>query len=119
MNNNIPWSIFVPTSDAFSDINVIGSNDGAGFNPGVFLVRVCEWSMKVFTETLALPDTKPDINLRQDFIEQDAMQWEFRSDGNHEHVVYTPQYWFNGYKGKTPPGERDVKPGDTMSHFAG
>ena len=119
MNINIPWSIFLPPSDSFSDIHIIGSNDGGGFNSGVILVRVCEWSVKVFTNSAALPEMRSDIEVRKDFVEQDAMQWVFRREDNNEHIVYAPQYWFNGYRGNTPPGVRDVQDGDMMSHFAG
>lgn len=119
MNINIPWSIFLPPSHSFPDTHIIGSNDGGGFNSGVMLVRVCEWSVKVFTNSAAIPEMRPEIEVREDFVEQDAMQWLFRTDGNHEHIVYAPQYWFNGYRGNTPPGVRDVQSGDMMSHFAG
>ena len=119
MNINIPWSIFLPPSQLFPDTHIIGSNDGNGFNSGVMLIRVCEWSVKVFTNSAALPEMRPEIEVRRDFVEQDAMQWVFRREGNHEHVVYVPQYWFNGYRGNTPPGVRDAQPGDMMSHFAG
>lgn len=119
MNINIPWSIFLPPSDSFPDIHFIASNDGGGFNSGVMLVRVCEWSVKVFTNSAALPEMRSEIEVRGDFVEQDAMQWIFRREGNHEHVVYAPQYWFNGFSGNTPPGIRDVQSGDMMSHFAG
>lgn len=118
-NINIPWSIFLPPSSSFSDIHIIGSNDGPGFNAGVVLVRVCEWSVKVFTNSAALPEMRSEIEVREDYVEQDAMQWVFRREGNHEHIVYAPQYWFNGYRGNTPPGVRDVQSGDMMTHFAG
>lgn len=119
MNTNIPWSIFLPPSDSYSHVHIVGNNDGGGFNAGVFLVRVCEWSVKVFADSLALPEIRSDIKLRPHNVEQDAMEWVFGRDEDHEHIVYTPQYWFNGYKGNTPRGVRDVEPGDMMRHFAG
>ena len=114
MNPNIPWSIFLPPSDDFSDIHIVASNDWGTFNSGVFLVRVCEWSVNILTNSAALPEVRSDVELRGDFVEQDAMQWIFRREVNQEHIVYAPEHWFNG--GRV---EEVWQAGKMMDHFAG
>ena len=116
LNPNIPWTLFLPPRD-FSDIHFLGSYDWEGFNAGVFLVRINEWSVKMLTEVSALPDLRQDVQVGYN-AEQTAFKWVFKRVGYREHVLYQPNKWFNGFEqsfGKLPP----VKDGDMLVHFSG
>ena len=117
MNPNVPWATFLPPVDSFPDIHIVGAKDWNSFNPGVFLIRVNGWSLKLLTQVYALKQIRPDITFGQN-ADQDAMIWVMDRPGYREHVIYQPIEWFQGYQ--DPRGQfRDVQPGDLLIHFPG
>lgn len=117
MNPNVPWAMFLPPMDSFPDIHLIGAKDWNSFNPGVFLIRVNGWSVKMLTQIYALKQIRTDI-IMGDNADQDAMIWVMDRPGYREHVIYEPIEWFQGYQ--DPRGHfRDVQPGDLLIHFPG
>ena len=116
MNQNVPWHIFLPPSEFFSDIYFLGTKDHNGFNSGVFFIRVCEWTIQMLADTAALPSLRPDVQLGGN-VEQDAMVWVFDRTGYREHVLYQPLFWYNGVEDpRDPPG---ITSGDVLVHFPG
>ena len=96
---------------------MIGTRDWNGFNCGVFLVRVNEWSINLFSEVVALPLLRPDIELGYN-SDQTAMREVLRKSNYEENFLYQPISWFNGFHsggGHLP----EVVPGDLLVHFAG
>lgn len=117
MNPNVPWAMFLPPVDSFPDVHLIGAKDWNSFNPGVFLIRVNGWSVKMLTQVYALKQILTDITFG-DNADQDAMIWIMDRPGYREHVIYEPIEWFQGYQ--NPRGHfRDVQPGDLLVHFPG
>ena len=117
MNPNVPWSTFLPPADSFSDIYIVGAKDWNSFNPGVFLIRVNGWSVKLLTQVYALKHIRTDIEFGNN-ADQDALIWVMDRPGYREHVIYQPIEWFQGYQ--DPRGHfRDVQPGDLLVHFPG
>lgn len=120
LNPSIPWSLFLPPSDTFSDIHFLGNKDWFGFNCGVFFVRVNEWSINFLTEASALPLLRPDIKLgtRAPNFEQDAMVWVLEQKKNKGNVIYQPRQWYNPFE-VGEHNENEHQPGDLLIHFPG
>lgn len=117
MNPNVPWTTFLPPVESFPGIHLVGAKDWNSFNPGVFLIRVDGWSVKMLTQVYALKQIRTDVNLGNN-ADQDAMIWIMERPGYREHVIYQPIEWFQGYQ--DPRGHfRDVQPGDLLIHFPG
>ena len=117
MNPHVPWATFLPPADSFPDIHIVGAKDWNSFNPGVFLIRVDGWSVRMLTQVFALKQIRPDIEFGNN-ADQDAMIWVMDRPGYREHVIYQPIEWFQGYQ--DPRGFfRDVQPGDLLVHFPG
>ena len=107
MNPNVPWATFLPPVDSFPDIHIVGAKDWNAFNPGVFLIRVNGWSLKLLTQIYALKQLRTDVDLGNN-ADQDAMIWVMDRPGYREHVTYQPIEWFQGYQ--DPRGHfRDVR----------
>jgi mannan polymerase II complex MNN10 subunit len=53
-------------------INFIAMHDPNGLNNGIFLLRVSQWAVSLFTAILAYHHYNPDVHLR--FSEQSAME---------------------------------------------
>lgn len=117
MNPIVPWSTFLPRADSFSDIHIVGAKDWNSFNPGVFLIRVNGWSVKLLTQVFALKHIRTDIEFGNN-ADQDALIWVMDQPGYRELVIYQPIEWFQGYQ---DPRDhfRDVQPGDPLVHFPG
>ena len=120
LNDNIPWSIFLPPREDFSDIHFLGNKDWNGYNCGVFMMRINEWTVNFLTTATAIPLLRPDIPLGVPYpnYEQDAMKWVLEQNGYKEHAVYQPRLWYNGFS-NGPEGVLEVKTGDLLIHFPG
>ncbi len=120
LNENIPWSIFLPPREDFNDIHFLGNKDWHSFNCGVFMMRINEWSVNFLTQATALPLLRPDIPLGVPIpnMEQDAMRWVLDQEGYKEHAVYQPRLWYNAFS-QGPDGEPETKLGDMLIHFPG
>lgn len=120
LNENIPWSIFLPPREDFNDIHFLGTKDWYSFNCGVFMLRINEWAINFLAQAVALPLLRPDIPIGVPIpnMEQDAMRWVLDQKGYKEHAVYQPRLWYNAFshgQDKTP----ETKPGDMIIHFPG
>ena len=71
MNPNVPLDVFLPPKD-FSHINLLCTNDHNGLNNGAFMIRVGEWGVRYFVDSLALHTYQPDLKLK--YSEQSAME---------------------------------------------
>ena len=118
LNENIPWTLFLPPNTGiFREINLLISRDWQGFNAGIFLIRVCEWSIYTLTDAIALPRLKPDIPLP--FREQDALKWVFEQSHNKKHRLYQPRHWFNAYDFYYTSSGEMILNGSLVVHFPG
>lgn len=120
LNQNIPWSIFLPPREDFNDIHFLGNKDWHSFNCGVFMMRINEWSVNFLTQATALPLLRPDIPLGVPIpnMEQDAMRWVLDQEGYKEHAVYQPRLWYNAFS-QGQDHEPETKTGDMLIHFPG
>jgi len=85
MNPNVPLQAFLPPDEK---INLVVTNDRHGLNNGVFLIRVNEWAIRLFSAALSLKEYNPDIQLK--YSEQSAMEETMRRvGGNLIHVLLT------------------------------
>lgn len=116
--------MFLPPVEYFNDIHFLGNKDWNGYNCGVFMMRINEWSVNFLTQATALPLLRPDVPLGVPApnMEQDAMKWVLDQEGYKEHAIYQPRSWYNGFaEGLGPDGNMglEIKPGDLLVHFAG
>lgn len=120
LNENIPWSLFLPPREDFNDIHFLGNKDWYSFNCGVFMMRINEWSVNFLTQATALPLLRPDIPLGVPIpnMEQDAMRWVLDQKGYKEHAVYQPRLWYNTFA-QGPDKEPETRRGDMLIHFPG
>ncbi|KAI1515826.1 galactosyl transferase GMA12/MNN10 protein [Pyrenophora tritici-repentis] len=137
-----PITSFLPPSDEALRGSLWGRNDDApknethmlvtkdwnGLNNGIFMLRVNNWAIDLFTAILAFRHYKPDVDLP--FTEQSAMEHVLREDQFKDQARYVPQHWFNGYeeggadlfdKRENIEGMKEyfVRRGDYLLHFAG
>lgn len=120
LNDNIPWSLFLPPREDFNEIHFLGSKDWTSFNCGVFMMRINEWSVNFLTQATALPLLRPDVPLGVPIpnMEQDAMIWVLDQEGYKEHAVYQPRQWYNAFaEGQNKTIE--TTSGDMLIHFPG
>ncbi|KAF6217639.1 hypothetical protein HO133_006741 [Letharia lupina] len=120
LNENIPWSIFLPPREDFNDIHFLGNKDWHSFNCGLFMMRINEWSVNFLIQATALPLLRPDVPLGVPIpnMEQDAMRWVLDQEGYKEHAVYQPRLWYNTFA-QGPDKEPETKMGDMLIHFPG
>lgn len=120
LNQNIPWSLFLPPREDFTDIHFLGNKDWTSFNCGVFMMRINEWSVNFLTQATALPLLRPDIPLGVPIpnMEQDAMIWVLNQDGYKEHAVYQPRLWYNAFA-EGPDKVAETTSGAMLIHFPG
>jgi mannan polymerase II complex MNN10 subunit len=111
-----------------TEVNLLASTDGNGLNNGVFLLRVNQWAISLFTAILAFRHYNPDVPLR--FTEQSAMEHAIQTEAFKYQTQIVPQHWFNAYDdgGAMMYALRDnvqelgadkVRRGDYLVHFAG
>ena len=117
LNNNIPWTVFLPQEDFFSDIHFIASRDWDDLNYGVFFVRVNEWSINFFTQVATFPQSRPDVSWSEN-IDIDAMWWVLDQPENQDHVIYQPRTWYNAYD-LGDRGFSEIREGDMQVHLVG
>lgn len=110
------------------EVNLLVTKDYNGLNNGVFILRVNEWAISLFTAILAFRHYQPDVKLR--FTEQSAMEYALQTDDFKDQIQFVPQHWFNAYDTggaatfagrQTDTGLDDfnVRRGDYLVHFAG
>lgn len=122
-----PIASFLPPPNA-TDVNLLVTNDYNGLNNGVFIVRVSEWAVKLFTCVLAFRHFEPGVALP--YTEQSAMEHVLATEDFRNQTRYVPQHWFNAYdyggaamyavrKNGSEFGRERVRKGDYLVHFAG
>ncbi|KAL6168093.1 hypothetical protein ACJQWK_05754 [Exserohilum turcicum] len=126
-----PLSSYLPPDTAeFHDINFIASHDTVGLNAGMFLFKVNQWSVNLFSAVLAFRYYRPDEAI--DYAEQTAMDKILQTDAWFPGVAQVPWYWFNAYPDEKNSIEvymdgsrpKDLewfraRKGDFAVHFAG
>eukprot|EP00833_Pecoramyces_ruminatium_P015556 jgi/Orpsp1_1/1189588/evm.model.d7180000073067.1 len=106
-NPNIKLETFLPKDN---NVNLVIAADHNGINAGVFLIRVCSWSLNYMSRSIAYQYNRPETNLG--FADQTSMNDVLLEGHEQKHFVIVPQNWFNIY-----PGWRHD--GDMLIHFAG
>ena len=112
------------------EINLIATHDPNGLNNGIFLLRVSQWAVSLFTAILAYRHYNPDVHLR--FSDQSAMELLLADDEFKDQVQYVPQHWFNAFPKGEPQDflqrngtelealeDMQVRKGDWLVHMAG
>lgn len=117
LNPNIQWELFLPP-DTFPDINFLTTKNVDGFNAGLFFFRVDEWSVDILSDAYSLHRLRPEIEISGN-IEQNALKYLFGQEQHKKHILYQPQLWYNGIKGREERAETEVNEGDMLIHFAG
>jgi hypothetical protein len=119
VNPLIPAETFLPPEDGLDGINLLVTADWNGLNNGVFLLRVCAWSVDFLTNILSDPSYKPDEDLP--FSEQSATERTTQDPRYASACIYVPPRWFNSYPRceDEPWTKYQVERGDMMVHFAG
>jgi hypothetical protein len=118
VNPLIPAETFLPPEDGLDGINLLVTADWNGLNNGVFLLRVCAWSVDFLTNILSDPSYKPDEDLP--FSEQSATERTTQDPRYASACIYVPPRWFNSYPRceDEPWTKYQVERGDMMVHFA-
>lgn len=111
MNREIPLEIFDTPSD-YQHINWIAAKDWNGLNAGVFLLRVCPWSLDLLSRTMTHKHYHPKEDYT--FEEQSILARLTEKDPDFkDQSVYVPKSWINAYFYSM----HEVKPGLLLSHF--
>jgi len=106
-NPNIKLETFLPLDNK---IHYIAAADRHGLNAGVFLIRVCSWSLNFMMRSVAYHFYNK--KLKVGFADQTSMNNVLVTDKEDQHYVIVPQQWFNVYT-------NSKKPGNFIIHFAG
>lgn len=112
MNPEISWSVFLPPED-YSDIHILASQDDNGFNAGMLILRVHQWTVQALSEAVALHQLRPDVPIP--FYDQSAIEYICSRPGYQEHFLYQPRKWWNRYFFDADGNEQ----GELVIHFAG
>lgn len=104
--------MFLPPAE-FEDIYMLGTKDHNGFNAGMMLLRVHEWTVKMLSEVIALRQLRPEIEYY--FYDQGATKWIMERPGYEEHLIYQPHDWWNAFGLVGEPYNTDR----FILHFAG
>jgi mannan polymerase II complex MNN10 subunit len=110
-----------------TDVNLLVTHDFSGLNNGIFILRVNEWAVSLFTAVLAFRRFEPNVELP--FIEQSAMKHVICTEQFKHQTQFVPQHLFNAYDNGGPEvfaqrddetglGPEDVRRGDYLVHFA-
>jgi mannan polymerase II complex MNN10 subunit len=111
-----------------TEVNLLTTSDWNGLNNGVFILRVNQWAISLFTAILAFRHYNPNVDLR--FTEQSAMEYVMQTESFKHQTQMVPQHWFNAYDhgGAMMFALREdvqelsadtVRRGDYLVHFAG
>lgn len=92
---------------------MLGTKDQNGFNAGMFMVRINEWSVNMLAEVVALRQLEPTVDLP--FFDQTAIDYVVKREGHSEHVLYQTHNWWNAFGIQSPPFDTDL----FTLHFAG
>lgn len=117
INANIPWTMFLPQDDFFSDIHFIASRDWNNLNYGVFFMRVNEWSIDFLKQVATFPQSTPDAKTSED-VDIDAIWSILDQRENQDHVIYQPRSWYNGFD-LGDRGRSEIYEGDMLVHLKG
>jgi hypothetical protein len=120
LNPYVPIEIFLPPHQPeFAETWLLYSNDWNGLDNGVFLVRVNQWAVKLFSAIVAYRHYKPKEELQ--FRDQSAMDNVMKEPFFANNVVQAPQRWFNAYQGEHNDtlAPFQIRRGDLLVHFAG
>ena len=112
LNPSVPWTLFLPPSE-FDEIHLLATQDFNGFNAGMAIFRVHEWSVQMLSETIALRQLLPDVKFEH--FDQGALRWVFEREGYAEHLIYQPHHWWNSFGLNRKPYDTDA----FTLHFAG
>ena len=112
LNPAVPWTIFFPPPE-LDEIHILATQDQNGFNAGMIMFRVHEWTVQALSEALALRQLRPEVKI--DFYDQGALKWVMERKGYEEHVIYQPHNWWNAFGLEGKPYGTDA----FMLHFAG
>ena len=112
LNHGVPWSVFLPPPE-FRHIHFLVTKDQNGFNAGMFIIRVHQWSVKMLSNVLTLRDWEPSMELP--FDDQSAFTWAVGRPGFEEHTIYQPHNWWNSFGLQGKPSDTDR----FVLHFAG
>jgi len=112
LNPLVPLEAFLPGLE-FASTNFLGTHDPSGINPGVFFLRVHDWSLRLLIEIIAPPREAGVSALKAYSFERLGellTSAEWRSC-----VVYQPRRWWNALQTdlETFEGRR----GDLLVHF--
>lgn len=111
-NGQIPLEIFEPPPD-YRHIHFLASKDTNGLNAGVFMMRVCPWSLDLLTNVMTYRHYHANETYR--FAEQTVLRRLLDHDDRFtNHSIYVPRKWFNTYLHID-----DVEPGAFLGHFPG
>ena len=92
---------------------LLATQDFNGFNAGMAILRVNEWSVHVLSETVALGKLRPEVHVEH--FDQGAFRAVFEQEGYEEHVLYQPHNWWNAFGLAREPYDTDA----FTLHFAG
>jgi len=98
MNPKTPLEAFLPPPD-LDKINMVIAQDSNGLNDGVFFVRICQWSVRLFSNIIALKELRKEVRLK--YIEQGAVMWMLDNKQLPQYnksVALVPQSLFNAYE---------------------
>jgi len=111
MNQLLPLEVFIPPGD-FKHINWLAAKDFNGLNAGVFIIRVCPWTLDLLTRTMTYKHYHPDEDYT--FEEQSILARLTEKDSDFkDQSTFVPKNWFNAYFYFL----NEVKPGLLLSHF--
>ncbi|GKT60958.1 galactosyl transferase gma12 mnn10 family protein [Colletotrichum tofieldiae] len=110
------------------EVQLVVTNDWNGLNNGVFLLRVGQWAVELFSDILAFRYYRPDTQLP--FTEQSAMEILIQEPKFAKGARVVPQRWFNTYPGGNASmflervneeglADYHARRGDFLVHFAG
>ena len=120
LNPYVPIETFLPPPGSeFDDIHLMYTNDWNGLNNGVFPLRVNRWSVELFSAIISYRYYRADAPLV--FRDQSAMDALLKEPKFANHIVETPQRWFNAYQGEHNEtlAPFQIRRGDLLVHFAG
>lgn len=113
MNPNVRSEEFIPPA-GFEEVYLLTTNDIFGLNNGVFLIKIDQWSVKLFTHTIAFPYYNPIVQLGNS--DQTAMAFLLQDVHFSQYALIVPQRFFNCYRPGMLEGQVS-QPGALFMHF--